>query len=56
MLLSVVSYEYETLSLILREEHRLTMFNNKVLRKLFEAKRMEKIAFIIRTLHQLLSG
>jgi hypothetical protein len=28
-------YGYETWSLILREEHRLTVFKNRVLRKIF---------------------
>ena len=34
-------YDCETWSLTLREEHRLREFENKVLRKIFEAKRDE---------------
>jgi hypothetical protein len=32
-------YEYETWSLTLREEHRLTVFENRVLRRIFGPKR-----------------
>ena len=39
--LPVVLYGCETLSLTLREEHRLRVFENKVLRKIFGAKRGE---------------
>ena len=35
----VVLYGCETWSLTLREEHRLRMFENKVLRKIFGAKK-----------------
>jgi hypothetical protein len=37
----VVLYMCETLSLTLREEHRLRVFENRVLRRLFEPKRGE---------------
>ena len=37
-LLPVVLYGCETWSLTLREEHRLRVFENKVLRKIFGAK------------------
>jgi hypothetical protein len=36
-----VLHEFETWSLKLREEHRLWMFENKVLSKMFGAKRDE---------------
>jgi hypothetical protein len=39
----VVLYGCETLSLILREEHRLRVFENRVLRKIFRPKRDEVI-------------
>ena len=32
-------YGYETWSLILREEHRLRVFENRVLRRIFDPKR-----------------
>ena len=41
IILPVVLYGCETLSLMLREEHRLRVFENKVLRKIFGAKRYE---------------
>jgi hypothetical protein len=34
-------YGYETLSLAIREEHRLRLFGNKVLRRVFGTKRGE---------------
>ena len=40
-ILPVVLYGCETWSLTLREEHRLRLFENKVLRKIFGAKRDE---------------
>ena len=40
-LLLVVLYGCETWSLTLREEHKLRVFENKVLRKIFGAKRDE---------------
>ena len=39
VILPVVLYVCETWSLMLREEHRLRVFENKVLRKIFGAKR-----------------
>src|SRR5215510_2751278 len=39
IILSVVLYECETWSLTLREEHRLSVFENRVLRRIFGAKR-----------------
>jgi hypothetical protein len=44
-ILPVVLYGCETLSLTLRDEHRLTAFENRVLRRIFGPKRDE------RTLH-----
>jgi hypothetical protein len=35
----VVKYGCETLSLTLREEHRLRVFEHRVLRRIFEPKR-----------------
>jgi hypothetical protein len=35
------SYGYETWSLTLREEHRLRVFENRVLRRIFGPKRDE---------------
>jgi hypothetical protein len=43
-ILSVVQYGCETLSLILKVEHRLRIFENRVLRKIFASKRNEAIA------------
>jgi hypothetical protein len=37
----VVLYGYEILSLTLREEHRLKVFENRVLRRIFGPKRDE---------------
>ena len=39
IILPVVLYGYETWSLILREEHRLRVFDNRGLRKIFGPKR-----------------
>ena len=39
IILPVVLYGYETWSLTLREEHRFRVFENKVLRKIFGAKK-----------------
>jgi hypothetical protein len=39
----MVLYECETWSLILREEHRLSVFENRVLRRIFAPKRDEII-------------
>jgi hypothetical protein len=41
-ILPVVLYGYETWSLTLREEHRLRVFENRVLRKIFGPKREEE--------------
>jgi hypothetical protein len=41
IILPVVLYECETWSLTLREEHRLKVFENKVLRRIFGPKRDE---------------
>jgi hypothetical protein len=40
-ILPVVLYAFGTLSLALREEHRLRVFENKVLRRIFGSKRDE---------------
>jgi len=40
-ILPVVLYGCETLSLTLREEHRLRVFGNRMLRKIFGPKRDE---------------
>jgi hypothetical protein len=47
--LPAVLYGYETWSLTLREEHRLRVFENRVLRRIFEPRRGE----IIRGLRKL---
>jgi hypothetical protein len=41
IILPVVLYGCETWSLALREEHRLRLFENRVLRRIFEPKRDE---------------
>jgi hypothetical protein len=41
LILPVVLYGCETWSLVLREEHRLRMFENRVLRRVFASKRDE---------------
>jgi hypothetical protein len=41
IMLPVVQYGCETWSLTLREEHRLRVFENRVLRRIFEPKRGE---------------
>jgi hypothetical protein len=41
IILPVVLYGLETLSLTLREEHRLRVFENRVLRRIFGPKRDE---------------
>jgi hypothetical protein len=41
VILSVVLYRCETWSLTLREEYRLTVYENRVLRRIFGAKRDE---------------
>jgi hypothetical protein len=47
---SVVLYWCETLSLILREERRLRVFENRVLRRIFRPKR-DEITGVWRKLH-----
>jgi hypothetical protein len=44
MVLSVVSYGCETWSLIFREEHRLRVLENRMLRKVFGPKKDEVTA------------
>ena len=39
LILPVVLYGYETWSLTLREEHRLRVFENRVLRRVFRPKK-----------------
>jgi hypothetical protein len=60
-ILPVVLYGCETLSLTLREVHRLRVFENRVLRRIFGLKRDERYeagerciirSFITSTLHQ----
>jgi hypothetical protein len=41
IILPVILYEYETWSLTLREEHRLRVFENRVLRRILGPKRDE---------------
>jgi hypothetical protein len=41
IILPVVRYGWETWSLTLREEHRLRMFENRVLRRIFGPKKDE---------------
>jgi hypothetical protein len=41
IILPVVLYECETWSLTLREEHRLRVFENRALRRIFGPKRVE---------------
>jgi hypothetical protein len=43
IILPVVLYGYETWSLTLREEHKLRVFENRVLRGIFGPKRDEVI-------------
>jgi hypothetical protein len=49
VILTVVLYGCETWSLTLREEHRLRVFENKVLRRIFGPKREEDVSW--RKLH-----
>jgi hypothetical protein len=39
IILSVVLYEYETWSLMLRDEHRLRVLENREMKRIFEPKR-----------------
>jgi hypothetical protein len=55
IILPVVFYGYETLSLTLREEHRLRVFENRVLRRIFGPKR-DKVTGGWRKLHEELHG
>jgi hypothetical protein len=41
IILPVILYRFETSSLTLREEHRLRVFQNRVLRRIFGLKRDE---------------
>jgi hypothetical protein len=41
IILPVILYGFETSSLTLREEHRLRVFQNRVLRRIFGLKRDE---------------
>jgi hypothetical protein len=63
IILPVVLYECETWSLTLREEHRLRVFENRVLRRIFGPKRDEVTgewrncitkSFVICTLRQVI--
>jgi hypothetical protein len=49
IILPVVLYGYETWSLTLQEEHRLRMFVNRVLRRIFELKRDEVMGGLEKT-------
>jgi hypothetical protein len=51
IILPVILYGCETLSLTLREEHRLRMFENRVLRRIFGPKR-DEVTGEWRTLHE----
>jgi hypothetical protein len=64
IILPVVSYGCETWYLTLREEHRLRVFENRVLKRIFGPKRNEVTggwrsciirSFVICTLHQVSS-
>jgi hypothetical protein len=50
IILPVVLYRCETSSLILREEHRLRVFENRVLRRIFGFK-MDEVTGEWRKLH-----
>jgi hypothetical protein len=50
MILPVVLYWCETWSLTLREKHRLRVFENRALRKIFEPKR-DEVRGELRRLH-----
>jgi hypothetical protein len=50
VILPVVLYEYETWSFTLREEHRLRVFENRVVRRIFGSKR-DKVTGDLRKLH-----
>jgi hypothetical protein len=48
IILPVVLHGCETLSLMLREEHRLRVFENRVLKRIFEPKRDGEICIMRR--------
>jgi hypothetical protein len=48
--LSLVPYGFETWSLTLREERRLNVFENRMLRRVFGSKRDEIIGSWVKTL------
>jgi hypothetical protein len=50
IILHVVLYEHETWSLTLREEHRLRVFENRMLKRIF-GPRKEEVAGCWRRLH-----
>jgi hypothetical protein len=50
IILPVILYGYETWSLTLKEEHRLRVFENKVLRRIFGPKR-DEVTGELRKLH-----
>ena len=61
----VVLYEFETWSLTMRKESRLRVFENRVLRRIFEPKRVEvtgewrelhRRSLMICTAHSILFG
>jgi len=59
VILPVVLYGCEMWSLTLREEHRLRVFKNRVLRRIFGPKRDEvtrEWSFMMYTAHQILFG
>jgi hypothetical protein len=64
IMLPVISYGCETWSLTLREEHRLRVFENRVLKKVLGPKRYEVTSredhimksFMICSPHQILFG
>jgi hypothetical protein len=57
--LSIALYGYEMWALALREEHRLRVFGNRALRRMFGHKREDVTgcaSFTIYTLHKILLG
>jgi hypothetical protein len=65
LILPVILYGCETWSLTLREDHRLRVFENRVLRRIFgpkrdevtgECRKLHNGSFIICTHHQILLG
>jgi hypothetical protein len=51
IILCVLQHDSENWSLIIREEHRLRVFENRVMRRIFGLK-MEKITGSLRNLHK----